>query len=121
MPTIVALFDAYPELAVFVAIVFGFAIGRVHVKGVGLGTVVGTLLAGLVIGILTKPQVPDLLKWAFFDLGTSAPSARALPADSRCQTCHAKSGAVDETFVQFYPTLIPVARAKHTFKETEDK
>ena len=60
-------------------------------------------------------------KWAFFDLGTSDPSAKPLPADSRCQTCHAKSGAVDDTFVQFYPTLIPVAKAKHTFKVTDEK
>jgi hypothetical protein len=47
--------------------------------------------------------------------------AKPLPANSRCQTCHAKSGAVDDTFVQFYPTLIPVAKAKHTFKSTDDK
>jgi hypothetical protein len=59
-------------------------------------------------------------KWAFFDLGTSAPSAKPLPANSRCQTCHAKSGAVDDTFVQFYPTLIPIARAKGTFKSTDE-
>jgi len=63
-----ALFQAHPELAIFVAIVLGFLVGRVHVRGVGLGTVVGTLLAGLAIGILSKPAVPDLLKWAFFDL-----------------------------------------------------
>lgn len=60
--------QAHPELAIFVAIVLGFGIGRVHVKGIGLGTVVGTLIAGLVVGMLVTPQIPDLLKWAFFDL-----------------------------------------------------
>ena len=60
-------------------------------------------------------------KWAFFDLGTSAPTAKPLPANSRCQTCHAEHGAVDQTFVQFYPTLIPVAKAKGTFKSTGEK
>ena len=60
-------------------------------------------------------------KWAFFDLGTSAPAARPLPADSRCQTCHAEHGAVDQTFVQFYPTLIPVAKARGTFKAAAEK
>ena len=60
-------------------------------------------------------------KWAFFDLGTSAPTARPLPANSRCQTCHAEHGAVDQTFVQFYPTLIPVAKARGTFKVTAEK
>jgi len=59
-------------------------------------------------------------KWAFFDLGTSAATAKPLPANSACQTCHEKSGAVDETFVQFYPTLVPVAKAKHTYKSTDD-
>ncbi len=68
MSSVQALFQGHPELAIFVAIVFGFLIGRIHFKGVGLGTVVGTLLAGLVIGVLTEPAIPDLLKWAFFDL-----------------------------------------------------
>jgi hypothetical protein len=55
-------------------------------------------------------------RWAFFDLGASAPSAPPLAPSSTCQTCHAKHGAVDDTFVQFYPTLIATARAKRTFK-----
>jgi hypothetical protein len=60
-------------------------------------------------------------KWAFFELGTSAPSAKPLAPTSSCQTCHAKNGAVDDTFVQFYPTLAPIAKAKHTFKVTDEK
>jgi hypothetical protein len=60
-------------------------------------------------------------KWAFFDLGTSARSAKPLATNSDCQACHAKSGAVDDTFVQFYPTLLPVAKARGTFKSTDDK
>jgi len=42
--------------------------------------------------------------WAYFDFGTDAATARALPA-RRCQACHAKHAAVDNVFVQFYPTL----------------
>jgi len=34
----------------------------------------------------------------------------------RCRTCHAKDGAVDTTFVQFYPTLAEVARRKGTLR-----
>jgi hypothetical protein len=60
-------------------------------------------------------------KWAFFQFGTSARSAKPLPSDSNCQTCHSMNGAVDQTFVQFYPTLIPVAKAKGTFKPTSEK
>ena len=59
-------------------------------------------------------------KWAFFDFGKSSPSAKPLPANSSCQKCHEKSGAVDETFVQFYPTLIEIAKAKGTFKTGTD-
>jgi putative transport protein len=62
------ILQRHPELAIFVAIVPGFAIGRVHVNAIGLGTVVGTLIAGLALGLLFKPQIPDLRKWAFFDL-----------------------------------------------------
>jgi hypothetical protein len=54
--------------------------------------------------------------WAFFGFGRADQTGKAFPADSACQTCHAKSGAVDETFVQFYPTLIPIAKAKGTFQ-----
>jgi len=55
--------------------------------------------------------------WAFFAFDrTDQQLARPFPPTSRCQECHAGHGAVDETFVQFYPTLIPVARARGTFK-----
>jgi hypothetical protein len=33
-----------------------------------------------------------------------------------CVECHTKSTAVERTFVQFYPTLLEVARAKGTLK-----
>jgi len=55
-------------------------------------------------------------KWAFFVFGKTARTVKPLPANSSCQTCHSQHGAVDQTFVQFYPTLIPVAKAKGTFK-----
>ncbi len=58
-------------------------------------------------------------KWAFFGFrGTAAVSEPAAEPKSTCYTCHEPNGAVDTTFVQFYPTLIPVARAKGTFKTT---
>ncbi|MEP7329894.1 MAG: transporter [Betaproteobacteria bacterium] len=68
MTDVTKLVHAHPELAIFVAIVLGFLLGRIHIKGIGLGTVVGTLIAGLALGILFTPEIPDLLKWAFFDL-----------------------------------------------------
>src|SRR5215510_4702608 len=68
METAAALLHKYPELCLFLSIVLGHVIGRFHVKGVGIGNVVGTLIAGIVIGIFAKPHLPDLLRWAFFYL-----------------------------------------------------
>jgi putative transport protein len=57
-----------PVLCLFLSIVLGQIIGRFHFKGVGFGAVVGTLIAGIGIGILAKPELPELLRWAFFYL-----------------------------------------------------
>ena len=51
--------------------------------------------------------------WAFFPLTGNAPGA-ALPQTSACNTCHEQHGAVDTTFVQFYPTLLPKAQEMKT-------
>jgi putative transport protein len=56
-----------PELAIFLALAVGFTIGRVKIAGFSLGTVVGTLLAGVLIGQLDI-KVPSLVKTVFFDL-----------------------------------------------------
>jgi hypothetical protein len=51
--------------------------------------------------------------WAFFPFEGGKP-ATMIPRDASCYSCHAASTAVDHTFVQFYPTLLPIARAKGT-------
>lgn len=53
-------------------------------------------------------------KWAFFSFDNGGDSAKMIPITESCYSCHEKSGAVDTTFVQFYPTLLSVARAKNT-------
>lgn len=65
---LVEIVRAHPELALFTTIVAGHFIGRVEIRKVSLGTVVGTLIAGMILGLLFEPEIPDLLKWAFFDL-----------------------------------------------------
>jgi len=37
-----------------------------------------------------------------------------IPLAADCYSCHAAHAAVDTTFVQFYPTLLPIATAKGT-------
>jgi hypothetical protein len=61
-------------------------------------------------------------KWAFFDFGTSAAPASALPNSAKCYSCHRDNGAVDNTFVQFYPTLLEIAKRNGTLRAaTEEK
>ena len=58
--------------------------------------------------------------WAFFDLTPKEPfraSAKAIAPGNRCEQCHNPNGAVDSTFVQFYPDLIPIAKKFGTYKE----
>ncbi|HLK47161.1 MAG TPA: cytochrome P460 family protein [Bryobacteraceae bacterium] len=58
-------------------------------------------------------------KWAFFGFREKSEVSEAAAAEtSSCFTCHEPNGAVDTTFVQFYPTLIPIARSKGTLKAT---
>lgn len=46
--------------------------------------------------------------------------AAALPATASCYSCHKTHTAVDNTFVQFYPTLFDVAKRRGTVKPTYD-
>jgi hypothetical protein len=52
--------------------------------------------------------------WAFFGFGDEQPAKMTNPG-AGCIRCHEAHGAVDTTFVQFYPTLLPIAQAKKTF------
>jgi hypothetical protein len=52
-------------------------------------------------------------KWAFFAFG-GGKTAKAIPTTADCYTCHAQHAAADTTFVQFYPTLLPIAKEKLT-------
>jgi putative transport protein len=57
----------HQELAIFLTLAIGFFIGRVRIGSFSLGTVVGTLLAGVAIGQFDI-QVPATVKYVFFDL-----------------------------------------------------
>jgi hypothetical protein len=56
-------------------------------------------------------------KWAFFAFDSPSSNGTLIPQGAPCYTCHAAHGAVDTTFVQFYPTLLPLAQKKGTFSE----
>ena len=53
-------------------------------------------------------------KWAFFGFEDGASPAKQVPVEASCYSCHLEHGAVDTTFVQFYPTLLGIAKEKKT-------
>ncbi|MDQ6700067.1 MAG: cytochrome P460 family protein [Acidobacteriota bacterium] len=74
---------------------------------------------GLEIEVKDESRFPG--KWAFFDFRGSGTSAKPIPKSASCYACHSTNGAVDNTFVQFYPTLLPIAKAKGTLKSRTGK
>jgi hypothetical protein len=62
----------------------------------------------------TEIHIKDHGVWSFYDLPSGAAAADLIARPADCYTCHEAHGAVDTTFVQFYPTLLPVATAKKT-------
>jgi len=56
-----------PELAICLTLAVGFLIGRVKIGSFSLGNVVGTLLAGVLIGQLDI-EIAPIVKVVFFDL-----------------------------------------------------
>jgi Cytochrome P460 len=77
----------------------------------------GFVQTGPAMGV--ELEVKDAAKggWTFYMAPSGATTAKALPRSMACYACHAEHAAVDNTFVQFYPTLIEVAKRKGTFKE----
>ena len=59
-------------------------------------------------------------KWAFFGFDEGKTS-KMIPQSASCYSCHTAHGAVDTTFVQFYPTLLPIANSKGTLSEAYRK
>jgi putative transport protein len=67
MEYVVQALQHNPELAIFLTLALGFLIGRLKFGSFSLGIVVGTLLAGVLIGQLDI-KVSPLVKTIFFDL-----------------------------------------------------
>ncbi|HEY8254109.1 MAG TPA: cytochrome P460 family protein, partial [Rhizomicrobium sp.] len=53
-------------------------------------------------------------QWSFFVSPDGKAPGALRPLSANCYSCHQDHGAVDTTFVQFYPTLMPVAKEKST-------
>ena len=55
--------------------------------------------------------------WGFFAFDAADGPARQIPYTETCYSCHEKHAAVDTTFVQFYPTLLPIATRLKTLSK----
>lgn len=97
----------WPDKTMFVLEVRGAeGRGSINQKGNYQGTIMG-----LEVHVKDSARFPG--NWAFFGFDDSK-TAKMTPTSAACYSCHAAHGAVDTTFVQFYPTLLPIAKSKNT-------
>jgi Cytochrome P460 len=76
------------------------------------GNYQGTETMGVEVHVKDEARFPG--KWAFFGFDDEKKPAKMIATTAECYGCHADHAAVDRTFVQFYPTLLPIAKAKGT-------
>ena len=76
-----------------------------------------TDLMGYGVEVKDETRFPE--KWAYFNFDEDSKSAQANPKTA-CWQCHEDHAAVEHSFVQFYPTLKPVAKKFGTYKEAAE-
>jgi Cytochrome P460 len=73
-----------------------------------------TNLTGLAVEVKDENRFPE--EWAYFGFAEDAKTAEAKPKQ-QCWQCHNDHAAVEHTFVQFYPTLKPIAQKFGTYRK----
>ncbi len=68
------------------------------------------------ISVEVKDTARFAEKWAYFSFDSSTKTAKANPK-AMCWQCHNGGGAVENTYVQFYPTLKPLAQQFGTYRQ----
>ena len=71
----------------------------------------GTGIMGLEVHVKDGARFAG--QWAFYSFDSDRP-AKMIRQSADCYSCHTRHAAVDTTFVQFYPTLLPIAQARGT-------
>ena len=70
------------------------------------------------MGVEVKDSgLPDT--WAYYNFDEDTKSAKANPK-SGCFQCHEDHAAVEHSFVQFYPTLKPIAKKFGTYRQERE-
>jgi hypothetical protein len=69
--------------------------------------------------LAVETEVKDAAKggWTFYGFENGTRAGKLFPKSAACYSCHEEHAATDNTFVQFYPTLIETAKQHGTYKE----
>jgi hypothetical protein len=78
-----------------------------------------TDLMGLAVEVKDSSRFPE--KWAYFVFDAEGKTAEAMPTGNPCWSCHEAHAAVEHSFVQFYPTLKPVAKKFGVYDEKREE
>lgn len=78
-----------------------------------------TDLMGLAVEVKDSARNAD--KWSYYGFEPEGKTAEAMPKGNGCWSCHEQHAAVEHTFVQFYPTLKPVAKKFGVYNEAREK
>jgi Cytochrome P460 len=78
-----------------------------------------TDLMGLAVEVKDPSRFPET--WAYFAFSADGKTAEAMPKGNGCWSCHDEHAAVEHTFVQFYPTLKPVAKKFGVYDEKREQ
>jgi Cytochrome P460 len=102
---------AWPEKTMFVLEIYGSqSKGSINQRGHFQSELMG-------LDIEVKDASRFLEKWAYFGFDAETSSAPVAPAKNDCWSCHDQNGAVEHSFVQFYPALLKIAKEKKTIKD----
>jgi hypothetical protein len=74
---------------------------------------------GMAVEVKDSTRFPD--KWGYFGFGDTNKTSEAMPKGNPCWQCHENHAAVEHTFVQFYPTLKPVAKKFGVYNESREQ
>jgi hypothetical protein len=82
------------------------------------GNYQGSDVMGLEVHVKDSARFPG--QWAFFSFD-GGKTGKLFPFSADCYSCHKEHAAVDTTFVQFYPTMLPIAKSKGTLSASYEK
>ncbi len=78
-----------------------------------------TDLMGLAVEVKDSSRYSD--KWAYYAFDADGKTAEAMPKGNGCWSCHDEHAAVEHSFVQFYPTLKPIAKKFGVYNEKREE